>query len=62
MKIILADNLNRDYYSETLIGENVEETNAHRIVAMLNKRLGENAEDYYKVEDDNYELKVNELD
>lgn len=56
MKIIRSDNFNRDYISDALIAENVNEYYGNLIVKLLNTHEGEDSLDFYKVVADEYKL------
>ena len=58
MKIIRVDNFNRDYISDGLIAENVNEFFAKLIVKLLNKYTGMNSQDYFRAVSDDHKLYV----
>ncbi|MOA61330.1 hypothetical protein D3C78_1864400 [compost metagenome] len=61
MKIINADNFDRDSISDKLVCENISEYYGEIIVDFLNDRFsGDNSSDFYKVVDDDHKLYVRE--
>ena len=59
MKIIIADNLNLDYFNETLIAENVSDSYAEEIAKFLNKRYSyEESETCFKAVPDDHKLQT----
>ena len=59
MKIITADNMNRDYFNETLIAENVNDSYAEAIAEFLNKKYRhENSENCFKAVPDDHKLQT----
>ena len=56
MKLISVDNYDRELYDDTLIAENVHEYYGQIMADLLNKKVGENSENYFKVVEDDYEL------
>ncbi len=58
MKIIRVDNFDRNYISDGLIAENVNEFFAKLIVKLLNKHTGEHSQDYFKAVSDDHKLYV----
>ena len=60
MKIIRADNFDRDYKSDSLIAENISEFFAELIAKLLNEYTGVNSQDYYKAVCDDHKLHVYE--
>lgn len=60
MKIISTDNFDRDYKSDGLVAENVDEFFAELIAKLLNKHAGMNSQDYFKAVCNDYKLHVYE--
>lgn len=58
MKIIAIDNFDRDWVSDTLICENVNEHYGKILVDYLNKRQSEMSQDFYVLKEDEYKLYV----
>lgn len=56
MKLIKVDNYDREYYDDVLIAENVHKGYGELIANLLNNRVGENSEDFFKLVEDDYEL------
>lgn len=56
MKIIQVAKSGRDYISDKLIAENVNENYGKFIVKKLNERYGEYYSKYYELVEDDYEL------
>lgn len=57
MKIITKDNFCRDYYTETVVAENVNEFMGKQLVDKWNKSYWTEQSDYYlELVDDNYEI------
>jgi len=57
MKIICVDNFDRDYESDYLVCENVEEYYGKEIVEFLNnKHSGNESPYYYRLVEDEYKL------
>lgn len=57
MKIIIADNLNLDYFNETLVADNVSEGYAEIITELLNRKYNYQAT-YFKVVPDDHILEA----
>lgn len=57
MKIIQVDNFNRDYVSDVLIAENVNEYFGKLIVDFLNSRESVTSERFFVLRKDSYKLK-----
>jgi len=59
MKIIKTDNFDRDYVSDKLVCENVNQYYGKHIVDFLNNKFsGDNSSDFYKLVEDGQELYV----
>ena len=56
MKIIRVDNFDKDFISDGLIAENVNEFFAKLIAKLLNKYTGVNSQDYFKAVPDDHKL------
>lgn len=56
MKIIQVTKFRRDYISDKLIAENVNENYGKFIVKKLNEKYGEYYSKYFKLVEDEYEL------
>lgn len=61
MKIIAIDNFDRDWVSDALVCENVNEYYGKIIVDYLNERVGENSQNFYILKEDDYKLYVYEV-
>jgi len=62
MKIIIKDNFDRDYISDTLVCENVNEYFGSKIVKLLNEREHNGSPNYFTLVSDDYILfDVNDL-
>ena len=62
MKIVQVDNFDRDYISDVLIAENVNEHFGEFLVGVLNdKYSSNNCPEYYRLVPDDYKLKEREL-
>lgn len=57
MKIVQIDNFDRDYVSDVLIAENVNEHFGKLIVDFLNSRESVTSERYFVLRQDSYKLK-----
>ena len=57
MKIVQIDNFDRDYISDVLIAENVNEYFGKLIVDFLNSRESDTSERYFILRQDSYKLK-----
>ena len=60
MKIIAIDNFDRDWVSDTLICENINEYYGKIIVDYLNEKEGEKSQNFYVLKEDDYKLYVYE--
>ncbi len=60
MKIIRTDNFDRDYESDSLVAENVNEFFAKLIAELLNEYTGVNSQDYFKAVCSDHKLYVYE--
>jgi hypothetical protein len=56
MKIIATDNFSRDYVSDYLVCENVNEGYGNMIVDILNRRNGDDGPRYYRLVPNDHEL------
>lgn len=56
MKIIIKDNFDRDYMSDTLVAENVHQVYADLICKAVNRIQGEHSCKYWTVQPDDYKL------
>lgn len=61
MKIIAIDNFDRDWVSDILVCENVNEYYGKKIVDYLNKEVGGNSQNFYILKEDDYKLYVYEV-
>lgn len=57
MKVVLVDNLNRDYYSDVLLADNLSKVDAEVSADIYNKKSGYNPDFYAMVKSDEYCLK-----
>lgn len=60
MKIIAIDNFDRDWVSDILVCENVNEYYGKKIVDYLNKEVGD-SQNFYILKEDDYKLYVYEV-
>jgi hypothetical protein len=56
MKIVCIDNYNRESRSDVLIAENVHKYFGEVIVEFLNKREGDNTDNFFVLKEDGYKL------
>lgn len=56
MKIIASDNFSRDYVSDSLVCENINEGYGNMIVDFLNRHNGDDGPRYYRLVPDDHAL------